>query len=247
MGKEAGKRPRHLLDQEWANALHGMTKEIQAAKKLSGLSDLGKTLQFAANSPAAKLIEQLKNFAATPAGDFLRRAQEFANSPLGKQWAEMAKNVMAANERAKHLSDLIHSARDLTEIQTAIDAEPVDAYALLALVHLERDKEAGELEKRLAEQNREARSEQGRQLARLLHANSPHARIKPEIIRFYEDHAGELKPDGRPRFKNKAAFVREIFRHYEDTVTDPDTISKWIAESPFKVPHWRTRATTRKS
>ncbi|OTP65711.1 hypothetical protein PAMC26577_38950 [Caballeronia sordidicola] len=156
---------------------------------------------------------------------------------------KLAMSIMAAEERGRRLSEIIHSALDTKEIQAAIDAEPIDAHTLLTLVIIERDKEAGELEKRIAEQM----SEQGRQLAHMLHANTPHARIKPDVIKFYENHAGEMKTDGRPRFETKVSFVREVAKKYEDIVSDPDTIAKWIAESTFKVPHWRTRAASKKT
>jgi hypothetical protein len=233
MSKEAGKRPKLLLDENWADALKGMAQALQTFKQPSGpLTDLERRLQQVANSPDSKLMKQLL---------------DFSNSPMAKQFADMAKNVMAADMRAKHLSEAIHSASNIGDIQKVIDSEPVDAYLLLALVTLERDKEAGELEKRIAEQSRAAKSERGRQLARLMHDNSSYARIKPEVIKFYENHAGEMKPDGRPRFKTKVSFLREISKQYGDTVTDPDTIANWIAESQVKVAHWRTRSVSKKT
>jgi hypothetical protein len=243
VGKEMERQSKRLLDQQWTDALQGMAKQIQAFKKSSGATQFERALNSEADLP---FMKHLREFEATPTGKFIKQAQEFANSPIGKQWAEMAKNVMAANERAKQLSDLIHDASDIDDVQTAIDSIPVDVYTLLALVNLERDKEAGELEKRFQEKSQAAKSEQGRMLAKLAHAKSPHAQVKPEIIKFYEEHAGEMK-NGRPRFRTKASFVREVAKQYADTVTDPNTIARWIAESAFKVPHWRTRSAAVKS
>ncbi|MGA3251873.1 MAG: hypothetical protein ABSD12_27610 [Paraburkholderia sp.] len=242
VGREMDRQSKRLLDQEWTDALQGMAKQIQAIKKSSGAAQVERALNSEANLPLMNMME----FETTPTGKFIKQAQEFANSPIGKQWAEMAKNVMAANERAKQLSDLIHDASDIDDVQTAIDSIPIDVYTLLALVNLERDKEAGELEKRFQEKSQAAKSEQGRMLAKLAHAKSPHAQVKPEIIKFYEEHAGEMK-NGRPRFRTKASFVREVAKQYVDTVTDPNTIARWIAESAFKVPHWRTRSAAVKS
>jgi len=245
MGKEPGKQPKQLVDAEWSNALTGMARHIQTNAGVA--AQLQKRIQDFANSPAAQVIKQLGAFAETEAGKFMKLAHDFANSPAGKQWAETAKHIIAANERAKQLSDLIHSAADIEEIQRAIENEPIDAYTLLALVTLERDQEAGELEKRFQENSQAARSERGRMLAKQAHAKSPHARVKPEIIGFYEKHAAEIKADGRPRFKTKASFVREVSNQYGHTVTDPDTIAKWVAESAVKVPHWRPRSAPKKT
>jgi hypothetical protein len=176
----------------------------------------------------------------------VKQAHEFAKSPLGRQWAEMAKQVMAASERAKQLSDLIHDAVDIEDVQKAIDSIPIDAYTLLALVNIERNKETGELEKRFRERDQAAKSEQGRALAKLAHAKSPHAQVKPAIIKFYEEHAAELT-HGRPRFGTKASFLREIAKQYGDTVIDPDTIARWIKESSVEVPHWRKRSASTKT
>jgi len=149
------RQSKRLLDQQWTDALQGMAKQIQAFKKSSGATQFERALNSEADLP---FMKHLREFEATPTGKFIKQAQEFANSPIGKQWAEMAKNVMAANERAKQLSDLIHDASDIDDVQTAIDSIPVDVYTLLALVNLERDKEAGELEKRFQEKSQRAGS-----------------------------------------------------------------------------------------
>ena len=241
MGKETEKQPKRLLDEEWSSALMGMAKQIQTDRSEDGLGL--NLVQMLMQTPAERRRKRVQALTATDFSERMKQAQKLADSPLGRDWMKLAMFILAADERARRLSEIIHSASDTKEIQAAIDAEPIDAYTLLTLVTIERDKEAGELEKRIAEQM----SEQGRQLAHMLHANTPHARIKPDVIKFYENHAGEMKTDGRPRFETKASFVREVAKNYEDIVSDPDTISKWIAESTFKVPHWRTRAASKKT
>ena len=241
MDKETEKQPKRLLDEEWSSALMGMAKQIQTDRSEDG--QWRKLAQTMMQTPAERRRKRVQALTSTDFSERMEQARKLADSPLGKNWMKLAMSIMAADEGARRLSEIIHSVSDMKEIQVAIDAEPIDAYTLLALVTIERDKEAGELEKRIAEQM----SEQGRRLALMQHASTPHARLKPEVIKFYENHAGEMKADGRPRFKTKASFVREVAKKHEDIVADQDTISKWIAESAFKVPHWRIRAAPKKT
>ncbi|ORC47822.1 hypothetical protein B2G74_22210 [Burkholderia sp. A27] len=98
----------------------------------------------------------------------------------------------------------------------------------------------------LEAQDKAARREQARKAALAMHANTPQAKAKREVIAFYEAHAAEIKEDGRPRFKRQADFVREMLKQHSGVVSDPGTIAKWIRESSVTVPHWRHRASTKK-
>jgi hypothetical protein len=220
------------------SALNDFVKDLQEStpgttefeKFIGPLGDFAKTLQAVENSPS---------------GQRMKLIYDAMNSPMAKQIAVIAANLKVADERAARLADAIDTATSVGDIQDVIDAQPIDVFTLMALIALERDREAGELEKRLIEERQALNSERGRILAQLAYAETPYPKIKPLVIAFYEEHATTIKADGRPRFKTKATFIKEMLKEHPHVV-DPNTIAKWIRESSVAVPHWRKKAPPKK-
>jgi hypothetical protein len=156
-------------------------------------------------------------------------------------------NYFKGKKRAANISQELHFVDPNADqirmdlLDRVLAAEPIDSWTLVALIGLEREKTKSKVEIEVDRRISRARSE----TTQLGHLKRDYAKVKPDILKFYENEACDKLPNGKPKFKTKAAFIRAVLEKEEwrDYVQDDNTIAKWIKESTVPVPpHWKTRA-----
>jgi hypothetical protein len=150
-------------------------------------------------------------------------------------------------KRAALISQMLHFAdpntdkpRRMVWMDLFLASNPIDSWTLVALIGLEREKTKSKLEIEVARRMSRKRSE----LSQSSHKDRNPAKVKPEILAFYEKNARNILPNGKPQFKTKAAFIRAVRedKKWNECVQDDNTIANWIKrESTVIVEHWKTR------
>jgi hypothetical protein len=153
-------------------------------------------------------------------------------------------NILGKIKKATIISIMIHSAKNIDELQRIMDSMQFDAATLMEVVAIERKKQASELEKlqkQKENENKAAAHARAVHLARLSHSVRPATEVKPLVMKYYEEYAAKKDENGVPLFKTQASFIKDALKEYGEKVTDGNTIMRWIKESDMRVHHWKTR------
>jgi hypothetical protein len=158
---------------------------------------------------------------APPLNRLVSRAGMFAESEEGKNLLEGMRKIMEAQERAEILSDAIHNAGDIGEIQKVVSSMQIDAVTLMSLIVIERGKEASSVEVQAENKAKVALSERasaGGQ-ARILNDKDGKQAAKNGAYEFWRNHT----------YKGPAEFARAMLDKYP-ALENQKTVEDWYRE-----------------
>jgi hypothetical protein len=195
-GNAGGKnRPSSLIDGQWQTAVQGLAGEIQRVRR------------------AHRLLPEVD------------RVRKFAESPIFAEMTELGSRLIKAKVTAEIVSNMMHSSdEDIASIQTHLDKHPIDALTLLAVIGLEREKEAGALEKKVAEEARAARKQTAKDGASARWAGDQKTAAKNEVYSCWA--AWQKKPSS---YVSAASFARDMLDKYE-ALTSQQVVERWCRE-----------------
>jgi len=133
----------------------------------------------------------------------------------------------AAEMRAKKLSELLRGDTKISVLFEALEKQPIDnALVLLALMRLERSKNASILESQYAEQ----RSQVARmaQRARIQKDSNGSQKGKRSVYECWQ--TWQSCPDPRSRYKSSAQFARDMLTKWPEALHSESTIKNWCTQ-----------------
>jgi hypothetical protein len=150
------------------------------------------------------------------------RALQFANSKQGRDILEGLKRIMQAKEDAETLSDAIHSAADITEIQNILSTVQLDAMTLLSLITVERSKEASQIELAAAVEEREAHRKRSLKGGNTRIANDKDGKqaARREAFGYFTKY----------EYKGPSAFAKAMLDKFGDVLDSQPVIERWYRD-----------------
>lgn len=168
---------------------------------------------------AAMQIQTMKQ----PVNRLVNSIGRFAESEEGKNLLEGMRKIMEAQQRAETLSDAIHNADDIGQIQKVVDSIEIDAVTLMSLIVLERSKEASQVELNAAEAEKNAHIERSANggNARVLNDKDGKQARKQQAFRIYTEF----------NYKRPSEFAKAVDDKHPNTYSYP-VLERWYR-------HWK--------